>query len=174
MTRVFASLNLVGAYGRSPGGSKKMNIVGVALLMVALLCVVGQSVSGKPLQQADQLLQGVWKADSVELTGSGVSRKYQVNAILQSPAVKAIFGTALDDRYFTILFYQGSMEIGINGPANNNVKGAYSVANGKLTVTITNETSRTFDYRLAGERLYLSYAIQGMQLSMVFKLDVKF
>jgi hypothetical protein len=134
------------------------------------------SAIGELQQQTnvDPRLQGVWELDSVEFRTSGVSQKYHVQYILQNQAVKALLGSAIDERYFTVLFYQDAVEVGINGTVNENVKGTCSAANGKLTVAIYNETSQTFDYSVAGEKLYLSYTRQGGQLSLIFKLNTKF
>jgi hypothetical protein len=128
--------------------------------------------AGELPQQADvdPRLEGVWELDSVELKTAGSSWKYQVKTILENPTVRNLFGSAIDERYFTVLFCPNAVEVGINGTVNNNVKGTCSAANGKLTVSLYNETSQTFDYSLAGERLYLSYARQGCQFSLIFKL----
>jgi hypothetical protein len=140
------------------------------LFLITFFCMT----AALSAQGVDQRLQGVWELDSVELKTSGASQRYQVNTILQNPAIKALVGSVLDNRYLTILFYQNSVELGINGTMNENVKGTCSAANGRLTVSLYNETSQTYDYRVAGERLYLSYTLQGRQLSLIFKSNTKF
>lgn len=164
--------------------NKVFSTIRIGIVAMCMLAAPGFRAEGAQstpatggLQQqtnVDPRLQGIWELDSVELITPGVSQKYQVKTIMQYPAIKALLGSALDERYFMVLFYQDAVEVGINGTADNNIKGTCSAVNGKLTVTLYNEASQTFDYRPAGERLYLSYTRQGAQLSLIFKLDTKF
>jgi hypothetical protein len=179
MTRVFASFNLVGAYGRSPGGSKKINIVGVALLMVAFLCVAGQSVSGKSLQQADldQYLNGEWTLDAVEFKLGNNTQRLSIESLMSNPTIKSLVGSFVDDRYFSVLFRRGEVGLDLRNPTNNfnrPLKGTYSIANDKLTISMQGEQSHTFNYRIENEQLYISYVQGSNQLSLIFKLYIKY
>jgi hypothetical protein len=165
-----------------PDRKKRKTRKNIILPVVVFLCLSALTMysntpaAGERMQQTnvDPRLWGVWELDSIELKTSGISQKYQVETILQNPIVQNLLGSTIDNRYFTVLFYQNSVEVGINGAVNGNVKGTCSSSNGILTVALYNETPQTFDYLPTGEKLYLSYTRQERQLSLIFKLNTKF
>jgi hypothetical protein len=140
----------------------------------------GTPATGGLQQQTDVdlRLRGEWALESVEFKiGSAPAQRLQVEALVNNPAVRSLVGSFIDDRYFTILFYGNEVGLDLRNPTNNfnrPLKGTYSVANNQLTISMQEEQSHTFDYRVEGENLSISYALGSSQLSLIFKLSFKY
>ncbi|MDR2389137.1 MAG: hypothetical protein LBD89_05050 [Tannerellaceae bacterium] len=135
---------------------------------------------GGILQQTDldPLLRGEWLLEAVEFKiGNAPAQRLQVEALVNNPAVRALVGSFIDDRYYSILFYGNEVGVDLRNLTNNSnrpLKGTYSVANSQLTISLREEQSHTFDYRVEGEELSISYVLGSSRLSLIFKLFIKY
>jgi hypothetical protein len=136
-------------------------------------------VMGGLLQQTnvDSRLWGEWTLESVEFKIGNNTQRLQVEALLNNPAVKALVGSFIDDRYFSILFHENEVGLDLKNPTNNfdrPLKGTYSAANDKLTLPLYDQTPRTFNYSVNGENLSIIYMQGSSRLSLIFKLTIRY
>ncbi|MDR1257695.1 MAG: hypothetical protein LBK65_00220 [Tannerellaceae bacterium] len=137
------------------------------------------SAMPEPQQQTDvdPRLRGEWSLESVEVKIGNTTQRLQVEALMNNPAIRSLVGQFIDDRYFTILFYGNEVGLDLKNPTKNfdrPLKGTYSVAGDRLTISMQDEQSHTFNYRVDGENLSVTYVQGNNQLSLIFKLYLKY
>jgi hypothetical protein len=145
----------------------------VALFLVSLFCLT-TSLSA---QDVDPRLRGEWTLESVEFKIGNNTQRLQIEALLNNPAIKTLVGSFIDDRYFSILFYENEIGLDLKNPTNNfdrPLKGTYSAANDKLTLSLYDQTPRTFNYSVNGENLSIIHVQGSSQLSLIFKLTFRY